>query len=94
MASVQQETRPGKEKFSEKSRMSNPSDNNSDTDDHRDETFEVDKTRWEQLMQMTRTAWSRDNQKQVVKILSKKDRKMSSVAVEKMKTLNKYSERI
>ena len=68
--------------------MSNPSADTNSDEDHRDDTFELDATRWEQLMQMTRTAMSRDNRKQIAKLLAKKDRKMSSVAIERMRALS------
>lgn len=65
-----------------------PSVDSSDNENHRDETFEIiDSSRRGQLMQMIRTAVARDNKKQVTKILGKKERRMSSVALEKMQSL-------
>ena len=67
--------------------MNSPQDSDSDTD-HRDDSFRPDPSRWSKIQDMIHTATTRDNAKQVAKILSKKDKKMSAVAVDKMKTLN------
>ena len=55
--------------------------------------FEVDQNRWEMLQSMFLSGLGKDNQKQVVKLIAHKDRRISSIAKEKIQTLwNSISE--
>ena len=49
--------------------------------------FEVDQSRWEMLQSMFLSGLGKDNQKQVVKLINSKDRRISTVAKEKIQTL-------
>ena len=80
-------TEKDKISFSEKIMVNPSGDSDSENSEHRDDTFVMDRTRSDKVQDMVRTAWSKDNSKQISKLLSNKDRKLSSVAVDKMRIL-------
>ena len=58
-----------------------------DSVDHRDETYKIDNSRFLKLQEMIHTALSKDNCKKIAQIIAKEDRRLSTLARDRLKTL-------